>query len=406
MVRSLRNLNHLIALAALLLTLAASIAMARRPAWPTALAAAPAPPACVGREIYEISVLRREGERFVHVPSAIALKDGRLRAFWYEGTQELAPDVRIMTSTSSDGGWSPPTAIADLRQTRRDTGRFTRKLGNPLVYRDAGGALVMLYVSTLGGWSSASLNVMRSIDEGENWSSAGRLITSPLFNISTLVRSPVVAMSGGETLVPAYDEATRHYPIVMLFDRNGQVGGLRRIGNHTRLLQPHLLGQEGRSMRAYMRVRASTRPEREARAAGLQPEIEKSVAARMSQSGDAGFSWSTPTATNIPAHNNPIAIERLSPKELLLAYNEQLRADGGAGQLTLALSSDDGAHWRVVHSIGEDTHTVRYPWLMTGPDGSLHLFHSRHGNQGGDYELVHTRISRDWLAARGGSPCN
>ena len=203
--------QHGLALGALALTGLSAVAGWRAPAWPSAFAAPPAPLACTGTETLETVVARHVSPRLAHVPSAIALRDGRLRAVWYEGSRELAPDVTIMTATYADGRWSTARAIIDARETARALGRYVRKLGNAVVYRDSRGNLVLIFASvSIGGWSGASLNLMRSADDGETWSVPRRLITSPLFDFSTLVRGPPVPMSDGSILIPAYDEFLQH----------------------------------------------------------------------------------------------------------------------------------------------------------------------------------------------------
>src|SRR5688572_11675517 len=108
--------HHLAALVAVAMTALAGFAALRAPTWPTALAAPPPAPRCTGQEIYEYSIFRDARPGLAHALSAVALRDGRLRAVWYEGTRELSPDVRIFTATFDGKRWSAPRVIVEPDQ--------------------------------------------------------------------------------------------------------------------------------------------------------------------------------------------------------------------------------------------------------------------------------------------------
>src|SRR5262249_30995126 len=142
----------------------------------------------------------------------------------------LDPDVQIWTATFDGETWSIPRAIIGSAQTSAWTGRYARKLGNPLIYRDTAGDLVVIYASLLAGWDTVSLNLMRSRDDGETWSPPRRLTTSPIFNFGANVRGPAVQTADGLTLLPASHEFLHPHPEMLLVDRDARVVGRRRIG--------------------------------------------------------------------------------------------------------------------------------------------------------------------------------
>lgn len=357
----------------------------RAPAWPAAFAPSPSPPACSGELTLQAAVLRSATPNFAHVASAIGLRDGRLRAFWYEGSRELAQDVAIMTATFSAGAWSTPRAIIGARAAGRAVGRYVRKLGNAVVYRDSRGRLVLLFATmSIGGWSAASLNMMHSTDDGETWSVPRRLVTSPVFDFSTLVRSPPVPMQGGAAMIPAYDELANPYPQAIVLADDGRVVGRRRIGDRRASLQPHVVRFDERSARVYTRAR-------------------RTGFALASDTADAGWSWSALAATGLASLDNPVAVERIGDGHLLAVYNVRGPSDVVAGPLTLALSQDRGRSWRNIHAVDLGQGPARYPWLMAGPDGHYHLLFTQSVAPGS--AIVHLRFSRDWLVAQGGPPC-
>src|SRR5262249_39394169 len=143
----------------------------------------------------------------VHSATAIELSDGTLRAFWYGGTREGASDVAIYTSAYSGGAWTPESVIVRREQAQRQLQRYLRKLGNPVAGRDPRGRVWLFYVSvSVGGWAGSSINAIVSDDEGKTWSAPRRLITSPFFNISTLVKGPLVQLADGTIALPVYHE--------------------------------------------------------------------------------------------------------------------------------------------------------------------------------------------------------
>lgn len=380
-----RTWRPALALAALILTGIAAAFAVQVPSWPTAFAPPQPSPGCAGRPIFERAVLHSAAPRYAHVASAVALRGQGLRAFWYEGRHELSRDVRIWTATFQDGRWSAPRPVIGARETAEATGRYVRKLGNAVVYRDAAGELALVYASIgLGGWSAASLNVIRSRDDGASWSSPRRLASTPTFNFSTLVRSPAVALESGLTLMPAYQEFVRQYPEVLLLDRSGRLIGRRRIGASAGAIQPQIVVLDDRRARTYLRGR---------RGQGVLT----------STTSDAAWSWSQFATVDIRSRNNPVAVTRVGADHLLMAYNHLDSSGHPAGPLTLAISADEGVTWRTVLTLGGHAGVARYPWLMSGPDSHYHLIYTHWLAPGS--ELVHVRFNHDWLQMNGGPPC-
>jgi len=96
------------------------------------------------------------------------------------------------------GRWSPERMVASRASTQRALFRYVKKLGNPVAARAADGSLALFYVTvSLGGWGGSSITTITSHDEGETWSPARRIITSPFFNLSTLVKGRAFAYADG-----------------------------------------------------------------------------------------------------------------------------------------------------------------------------------------------------------------
>lgn len=382
-----RMRHHLAALVALGLVGWAAVVSARAPSWPERFETPPAAPRCTGAPLFDIGILHSAAPNYGHAISVVALKSGGLRAFWYEGEHELAPDVKIFSAVFDGTGWSTPVAIVDSAQTRAASGRRVKSLGNTIAWRVPGGDLVLVYASIgVGRWSGASLNVMRSRDEGETWTKPQRLVTTPTLNVSTLVRSPALAMSGGFTLVPAYQEFLRRFPEVILFDEAGQAVARRRIDNRFGAIQPLIVVMGPQEAIAFSRT------------SGAHDTL-------ISDTSDAGWSWRSRDASGIPNFDKPVAAVRLDTGELLAVHSEALPGTRQLGPFVFAISSDKAESWRTISTLklNRPGQMMHYPTLIATADGTYHLLftHSLHPGS----ELMHVRFNRDWIAQNGGPAC-
>ena len=321
----------------------------------------------------------------VHSATAVELAGGRIRAFWYGGSREGATDVAIYTSLFDDerGQWSREVVVTTRAETQADVRRYVKKLGNPVVSRDRDKRLWLFYVSvSVGGWSGSAINFRVSEDEGESWSVARRLVTSPFLNISTLVRGPAVLYADGTQGVPVYHELLGKFGEYVRLDREGRVLDKARMSSGYSSLQPVVLPLD--TVRAVGLMRKS----------GNSPPRVLSV-----ETGDAGSSWSAMIPTPLANPDASIAALRTSSGELLVAFND---SEHDRSNLSLALSENDGDSWEVVHVFEPpapvpapvDVASARfaYPWLLESTNDELHLLYTWDRDR-----IAHVRFNRAWL---------
>ena len=312
-------------------------------------------PAMCREEFVESQVMTA----FSHVSSLCELGDGRLAAVWCGGSREGAGDVAVWFATRGPldhDKWSSPRPIVTRDSAVRETLRFVRKLGNPLLIAEKDGRLTLVYVSVaVGGWSCSSLNVKQSSDGGQTWSPSQRLGLSPFFNVSELVKNNAQPLTDGGWAVPIYHEVLGKFPELLWLHP-----GSRRL----EAVKSRAFG--GRS--AFQPALVALAPQRAlllCRAAGDVPEIYTTL------TSDAGRHWTAPRPSGLPNPNSGLDALRLSDGRLLLAFNDTTTS---RENLRLAVSSDEGVTWRRVRTLAEEPGAeFSYPFLLQTSDGRVHV---------------------------------
>jgi predicted neuraminidase len=296
-----------------------------------------------------------------HAASLAELADGTIACTWYSGSREGSRDAVIYISFYRNGNWSNPDPIATMEQTQKDTARFVKKVGNPVLATSAEGYLHLWYVTAFSGWSTAGINHRVSYDNGISWSKATRLVTAPLFNVSTLVRMPPLLLADGQFLLPTYHEmATHHGETTRLAADGTTVLGKDRIPADEPLEQPSIVSLPEKGELLAMLRKASKRPGAIGSASFLDAEGE----------------WKANPPPPIANPNSSIALLRLNDGRLLLACNPCIT---GRYVLCLWLSTDGGTSWREALSVEKSekpSMEFSYPALLQDRTGLIHLVYT------------------------------
>lgn len=290
-----------------------------------------------------------------HAATLALRSDGKLVAAWFAGSREGASDVAIVSSVYDQGAWGAPQRIVDRRSVARDTQRGIRKLGNPLLWRDTHNVLHLWFVSvSYGGWAGSAINHMQSDDDGRHWSMATRIVSSPFWNLSTLVRNPPLALADGGIALPAYHEFLTKRPEWLRFDGHMQLIDKVRIPDASHMLQPAAVALDAHRALALMRD------------SGPAHRIHAAY------SDDAGGHWQSATATGIPNPDAAIALLRLADGSLLLAGNP---LEANRNRIALLRSRDEGRRWSapVIMERGAPDDEFSYPALLQDANGTVHL---------------------------------
>lgn len=322
------------------------------PAGPVPASAAPAGAAVAPAGPGEVlrGDLPTAGRASHHAATLLTGARGQPVAFWFAGSREGETDVCILRSEWDGRRWSDAVVALDAGRASALGRRWIRKLGNPVATRDAAGRL-HLYVTTvtLGGWSGSRLLHCVSNDDGRTFVSGDMAVLSPLFNLSTLVKSPAVPANGA-LLLPVYHELFVKRPLMVALADDGGVASVSRMGCAAGVLQPAVVPLRDGGFGCFLRHRR-IRP----------PRVQW-------QDSKDGRVWTDPVPLTIPNPNSAIAAAALPNGDIALALNAQ---DANRNRLSL-LVGDGRGHWHEVCAPVTAPVEISYPALLAAPD-ALHL---------------------------------
>ncbi|SNX29329.1 Predicted neuraminidase (sialidase) [Polynucleobacter meluiroseus] len=324
------------------------------------------------------------GAASVHAASLIALKDGGVRAFWFAGSREGAPDVVINSAVYDPvaAKWSVPSVVMDRISAERGLARYIAKLGNPVPARMADGRMQLFFVTvSIGGWAGSSISTMISEDEGLTWGKPKRLITSPFINLSTLVKSPALAFADGRLGLPAYHEWIGRFGEFLRLDAE-QVIDKRRMSSGRGAIQPTVLVDDAQQASAFFRQTRSS------------SEVKQIP---VSSTSNAGQTWLAGQDLSILNPNSAVASLMLSNGKRLLVLND---IDAGRHRLVLMMSEGKSNDWQVVQVLeddgalaNEERKEFSYPFLMTADGSNVHLVYTWNRKR-----IRHSYFDASWLA--------
>jgi predicted neuraminidase len=313
----------------------------------------------------------------VHSATIALLPDGDRLAVWYAGSTEAAPDVALYQSRFHGGMWQTPRPIMTAEKAGAAEHRYTRRIGNPSMFRDSAGKLRLFFVSvSFGGWAGSSINQSVSEDDGETWSPPQKVVSSPLFNLSTLVRHPPVPLEDGGFYLPAYHETIRKFPELLQFDRDGKLVRKVRSATQQGSLQPVLVSVGPHEALCYLRDRCYG---------------DGKVLCQHTHDGGRG--WTAPAPLNLPNPDAPVAAGRLADGTFVLVYNPT-----GDSRRKLAIAaSRDGKSWKQIMMLEDGAGPLdefSYPTLLIDGDGIDVTYTFKRET------IKHVRFNAAWIKER------
>ncbi|HEX9189024.1 MAG TPA: sialidase family protein [Vicinamibacteria bacterium] len=270
-----------------------------------------------------------------HAASLVELGDGRLRAFWFSGADEGTSDVRILTAVFDPlrDAWTEARTVVEAGGLGRGLFRHVGKLGNPAAIRTSDGTLWLFVVTVpFGGWANSAVTGLRSADDGETWGMPRRLVATPLFNRSTMVRGAPFEYGDGTLGLPAYQSLLRGFAEVLRVDASGAVVDKQRLSTPGQGSQPSVMVTGESDAVALLRPSGQPPPRR----------------AMLSRTRDAGEQWTPPAPVALRSPDAALEGLALPGGRLLAVLND---TDLERDALSLVVSDDDGWSWRTVERL-------------------------------------------------------
>jgi predicted neuraminidase len=341
-------------------------------------------------EMMKSVLLPTTGAAKTHAASLVLLNNGNVMAFWFEGSREGAKDVVIKSAifNTKTQTWNEPKTVIDRDTTQQNLLRYISRLGNPVPARTKTGQLHLYFVTSLSGWSTSSITTIVSEDEGETWSRPRRIITSPLLNYSTLVKSPAITFTDGSIGLPVYHE---------LFGKFGELLRLGSIADSKQLVEKRRISSGRTTLQPVIFIESA----KSAIACFRQAPIRRSDPKYISTSytNDVGQIWQAGEYLPFNNPNAAIAGLTLSNGNRILVVND---LEKGRYRLVLLMSCmqfiDENlkySAWKIVKVLEDDSklpfenrRRFSYPYLITDKAEDVHLVYSF-----GENRIKHTRFN-------------
>ena len=311
---------------------------------------------------------------FMHSPTLTELPHQRILCAWFQGPCEGGTEVVIQSSIYEKKKWEKGKVLATTPQTRKDTGRYIRRVSNPMLM-SRGQNIWLFYATTSLGLASSSLNMRTSHDGGHTWSSAHRIITSPFFNHSTLVRAKGFFFHDGTIGLPVSHELATQYAFILKIQRNGKVVQIKSIPGSMNAIQPTCAWLTATQAVLFLR--------------------DKSSLHRVFRSTITGENMTKAEPLTVPNPNKSLATLALDKQRVILVFNPDPIS---RNNLVLGFSQDEGRTFRTLYTFeSSKTDTYDYPSLIADSLGLIHLVYTHEHKA-----IKHVVFNQAWLRDKQG----
>ena len=289
--------------------------------------------------------------RSCHASTVVEAEDGSLVCAWFGGTAEKDPDVGIWMSRFTGGAWEKVHPAAKVNDTAH---------WNPVLFRDRDtkdpskqGVFLFFKVGPeIPEWKTYW---MRSQDNGATWSKPAELVPGDAGGRGP-VKNKAIVLADGSWLAPASTEHKTWKPFADRSEDGGKTWTRSADFNMDRL-KTHCSG--------------AIQPTFWESAPGKVHALLRTACGNIlrADSEDGGKTWGAAYRTELPNNNSGIDVVRLADGRILLVYNPVGVNWGKRTPLTLAVSADDGAHWKNLVHLETEAGEYSYPAIVCTHSG-------------------------------------
>lgn len=279
-----------------------------------------------------------EERNHCHGANILQSQSGDLFACWYSYPDQEHVDGHIMLSKKVSGSqeWAKATSVfLD----------YNSSLGNPVLFEDTNGTLVLIFVILKGYWDTGSIYISQSSDAGLSWS-----IPAPAGTPEGVLPRHQPVSINNHYLAPFYHESEK---TSSLWESSAPY---THWNHHSTLpgqeiIQPGLLIDDEQRLFAFFRPTGDV------------------MKIHLSQSTDLGKTWAKPEPTSlVTALSGYSAFRHQGYMYVIFNHTKEHKRT----PLSLSRSNNQGQSWSAPWNIDESDLELSYPSFISGADGYIH----------------------------------
>ncbi len=292
--------------------------------------------------------------------SSMTTIDNKLFITWYSGDQETAPNTKIMLAIAEKVArkwhFDKIRSVMDRQKFQSIFKKHIHHLGNPIIYSQEK-KLWLVFTSSSGGWVTSSLNIMYSNDLGKTWSTPKTIISSPVFNFSTLIRGSAIELDNNRFAIPVYKEFNNLNGRWFVFNNDGELIFVSEMTNDSVNLQPTVIPLSKTHALALYRQ--------------MYSPIKKIYT---NETADSGISWSKVKPTQLDNPDSGIAAIKIQ-NGIILAYNNSTNS---RSELSLAFKAYNCQQWQNIYKFPNKAKgELSYPTFTLYQDNIILAFSNK-----------------------------
>lgn len=284
-------------------------------------------------------------EKMAHSSSMVDLND-KIMIVFFAGDREGAKNTKIYQSfyNKSNNTFDKTIAILDREMLAKASGKYIKKLGNPLIFKDNANNINLFVVGvSLGGWATSKIYHFRFNENLIDLEFIQELNLSPFANLSHLVRTQPILLENG-FILPIYHEVANKYSLLAFFNEKGKLLFTKKFGKINQL-QPSIIALNQNECLSIFRSRFNI-------------FLQKCI--------NNANSFEEQIQTNISNYDSSLILLNLNNK-ILAIHNEDEKNGDARDRISLSILKDNenGIFKKILELDYNKNQEVSYPSALT-----------------------------------------